>query len=171
MEIIKKISQKLGLSDQETFQKLGLSEDAKRTQILNALDTYAIFETKEELENYIKTKLSNKEQEIETLKSTLSEFETTKELYSKLIEENKLAKENIKLIVDNTIDTMNFKGKVNKEKIELNNLDFANLKTSILKQASELGWEVKEETPEPTQSKEPQQEFKAKYWGNGIIID
>lgn len=161
MKIIETLSNKLGFSSQELKSKLGITEDASRTEMLNALGVYAIFDEKENLSEHINKKISNKTQEldalnlekedalkqIETLKSELINFEATKT--------------NLKSLIKNEFDKIDFTTKTNFEQIDINKLDYSNLKTSILQQASELNWEVKEaETIESNTTPEPT--FKAK---------
>ncbi|MFV8480428.1 hypothetical protein ACNQ2O_02295 [Mycoplasma sp. AA7A] len=165
MKLIQTLAQKLDLSSQELQQKLGLNEKSTLIDTLQALELYSVFETKEDLENYISKTLSNKEQKIKELEQKTADFEQVQAL-ANLLEptQNKL-----KNVVDSTVSSLNFKGKVDSQKLNFDDLDFSNLSASILKQAEELGWEINEKEEAESNNTEPQ--FISKAWGDGIITN
>ncbi|MFV8480114.1 hypothetical protein ACNQ2O_00635 [Mycoplasma sp. AA7A] len=165
MKLIQTLEHKLGLSSQELQAKLGLNDKSTLIDTLQALDIYSVFETKEDLENYISKTLSNKEQRIKELEQKTADFEQVQAL-ANLLEPTRTK---LKSVVDSTVSSLNFKGKVDSQKLNLDDLDFSNLSASILKQANELGWEIQEKEEADTTNSEPQ--FISKAWGDGIITN
>ncbi|WP_416754784.1 hypothetical protein ACM0JF_01035 [Mycoplasma sp. 654] len=165
MKLIQTLANKLDLSSQELQTKLGLNDKSTLIDTLQALDIYSIFESKEDLENYISKTLSNKEQKIKELEQKTADFEQVQAL-ANLLEptQNKL-----KNVVDSTVSSLNFKGKVDPQKLNFDDLDFSNLSASILKQATELGWEIQEK--EEAEQTNPEPQFVSKSWGDGIITN
>ncbi|MFV8468090.1 hypothetical protein ACNQ2K_00240 [Mycoplasma sp. VS292A] len=165
MKLIQTLEHKLGLSSQELQEKLGLNDKSTLIDTLQALDIYSVFETKEDLENYISKTLSNKEQRIKELEQKTADFEQVQAL-ANLLEPTQTK---LKSVVDSTVSSLNFKGKVDSQKLNFDDLDFSNLSASILKQATELGWEIQEKEEAETANSEPQ--FISKAWGDGIITN
>ncbi|WP_406615677.1 hypothetical protein ACJA25_00495 [Mycoplasmopsis hyopharyngis] len=151
MNLLKKLSELFELEEAEVLKKLNLKEDASTKDFKEALGVYGLFLDKPELETYIKSKVQNKISEVEKLNEelenknkTLLDFEkVNKELetkFSKLSAEikNNLEKEwtNLKL------------PKTDLEDIKIEDLDFLNLKSEVLKIAKS-----KNITPEIVQPK------------------
>ncbi|MHA0272831.1 hypothetical protein ACXYFN_02205 [Mycoplasma sp. 48589B] len=164
MKLIQTLESKLGISSQAIKEKLGLADNSTLIDTLKALDIYSIFETKEDLEKYINEKLSNKEKQIKELEQRTAEFEQVK-AQAELLQPTQ---EKLNSIVNSTVASLNFKGKVDPKLINIDDLDFTNLNSSILKQAEGLGWEIKE-LEEDTTTPEPQ--YISKTWGDGIITN
>ncbi|AKF41027.1 hypothetical protein AAW50_03520 [Mycoplasmopsis canis] len=165
MKLIENISKKLNLSDSEFREKLGISENASKTEILNALGIYAAFDDKNALSEYINSKLENKNKELETLTNEKIKLTTDLENANNSLKTLEVTKQNLKSLVNSEFKKIDFTTKTDFEQINLDELDYSNLKTSILKQAKNLNWEVKETQPEATK-KDDDSSFVAK----GILM-
>lgn len=160
MKLFENLSQKLGVSCQEINEKLGIKENASKPEILNALGVYAIFDEKENLSSYIADKISNKTKELEASnlekEKALNEINELKNQLSNF----ELTKSHLKELIKNEFNKIDFTTKTDFEQLDINKIDYSNVKKSILQQASELNWEVKEQ---PQSQEQPQENnFKAK---------
>lgn len=147
MKLIENISKKLNLSDLELKAKLEIPENASKMEILKALGVYAIFDEKQNLSDYISEKISNKNKELEALENEKTKLISDLEIANNSLKNLEVTKQNLKNLVNSEFKKIDFTTKTDFEQINLDSLDYTNLKTSILKQAKELNWEVKEQEP------------------------
>ncbi|VEU70449.1 hypothetical protein [Mycoplasmopsis glycophila] len=161
MELLNKLSEKLGLSTQEIAERLGLPENYKRIELLNSLGIYSIFETKEELTNYLNSKIVNKMEENEKLSKEL-------ELYTNQVEslaqETTKNKSRLMEVVEQEFNKISFLNSPTVDLLNIDELDFKNLNKSILKQAEKNNWKVAEAQPE---KKDDKKEFA--FYPKGVI--
>ncbi|MBZ4204460.1 hypothetical protein [Mycoplasma tauri] len=68
--LIKKISEIFNIEENEILEKLNLKQESNSKEIAKSLGVYGLFETKEELSDYIVLKVQNKQKEIDALNKT-----------------------------------------------------------------------------------------------------
>lgn len=151
MEVLKKLAEALETEEAVILEKLKIDEKADSKTIAKALGVYGLFQNKDELESYIKSKLSNKMNTIDTLNSKLEE------------------KEKIVLDLNNSINSLkekndklgahflsNFENKWNemklpkidfKTQIKVDEIDYSKISDEVLRIAKELKLEPNVITP------------------------
>ncbi|VEU58403.1 hypothetical protein [Mycoplasmopsis gallinacea] len=161
MKIIETIAQKFNLSPEDVLKSLELSQDYKQIDLLKALGIYSMFGTKEEHEEYIKSKLKNYHEQLASRENESKEKD-------KKIQELELQKsqtlDKLNNVVEKEIQKLNFYGNVKAQDLDFEALDFQNLKGSILNQAKQNNWTIKE-VEEPKQQETTQRDTKVFSYG------
>ncbi|TNK83759.1 hypothetical protein [Mycoplasmopsis pullorum] len=124
MLFLEKIANKLNIDYSEFLKALEIENAQDIKNVLKGLDVYGLFQTKEELEKYINSKLANKEKEIQNLNEQKRD------------------------LIKNIFDTIDFKNKDVFNKLDFNDIDIKDVRNSILKQANKNNWDINiQETP------------------------
>ncbi|QIW62520.1 hypothetical protein [Mycoplasmopsis gallinacea] len=134
MKIIDLLSQKFNLSVNDVLKSLELSPDYKQIDLLKSLGIYSMFETKDQHEEYIKNKLKNYHDQIASRENESKEkdqrIQDLENLQNQTLEK-------LNSVINNEIQKLNFYGNVKAQDLDFNELDFQNLKGSILNQAKQ----------------------------------
>ncbi|APJ38505.1 hypothetical protein [Mycoplasmopsis pullorum] len=124
MLFLEKIANKLNIDYSEFLKALEIENAQDIKNVLKGLDVYGLFQTKEELEKYIHSKLANKEKEIQNLNEQKRD------------------------LIKNIFDTIDFKNKDVFNELDFNDIDIKDVRNSILKQANKNSWDINiQETP------------------------
>ncbi|WP_444704924.1 hypothetical protein ACT1UH_02945 [Mycoplasma sp. 332] len=136
MEILKKIADAFSVSEDEVKNKLNITNDSDSKQIAKALGVYGLFQEKNEIENYIKSKVQNKIIEIEKLQAQLEESKNKTIDFEKVNNELKSKLSNISAQIKKQFDSewANLKlPKTDFEDIKFVDLNLQDLKNEVLK--------------------------------------
>ncbi|WP_330463326.1 hypothetical protein [Metamycoplasma gateae] len=145
-KIISTIAEKLKLSENDVFAALNLSPEAKRTEILEALGVYAVFENKNELEDYLNSKIGNKTKKINELQNDLqnklSEFNNLKNNLDEINNKYALQQDKLQNVIQNAWKNSGIKRDFNKVDLDYEKIDFSNLNKSLLEFATAEGFAI-----------------------------
>ncbi|WP_027335084.1 hypothetical protein [Mycoplasmopsis felifaucium] len=146
-EFYKKIASTFGITEEEAREKLGTADEADSKAIAKNLGFYGLFQTKEELETYIKNKVQNKMKEIDSLTEQLNEKNNTINEQINLLNSLKSSNEQITTQIKNAFisewKNLNYKPDYTFENLTAEEIDLNNLAESVKKYASKHN-----ETPE-----------------------
>ncbi|MBN0919681.1 hypothetical protein [[Mycoplasma] gypis] len=128
-KIFKKLCEMLEIEQSELYSKLNITNEPTYKDIANLFGVYSVFETKEELQNYIQNKLSNKNKEITVLEQQIEEAKQTSESTSLNLEKFKNIARNqfINTWNQNKLPEWDF------EKLNLEEVNFDDLNSSVFK--------------------------------------
>ncbi|VEU75962.1 hypothetical protein [Mycoplasmopsis columboralis] len=166
-KLINKLAEIFNISTEEVKAKLSLSDNYKRQDLLNALDVYAVYESKEDLTNYISDKTKNTTAEINKLKTQLEETKQQAQEKENLAQD---FKNKITQHLSGVIKEFNFLDKITVEDLDYHNYDFTDLKNSILKQARANNWRVKTTEVNKEETAPEYTGGRAEIVGNAVVI-
>lgn len=145
-KLIQTLAEKLNLSESSIYEALNLTPEAKNKDYLEALGVYAIFENKNDIEEYLNTKIANKTKKISDLEIELNnkvlEFENQKNEFETLKTELETKQNNLKNVIKNAWKNAGIKRDFEKVNLDYSNLDFSNLSKSILEFAEAEGFAI-----------------------------
>ncbi|BDX52597.1 hypothetical protein [Metamycoplasma equirhinis] len=136
--IIENLASTLEISEDVIKEKLGLNDASDSKEIAKKLGVYSLFVTKDEHANYINSKLANKEELINSYSQKI--YENNELINQQKNEIDKLNNDlqnnvNYKNAISNLIkkewENLGIKRDFEKENINLQKIDFSNLRKSI----------------------------------------
>ncbi|UZW64355.1 hypothetical protein [Mycoplasmopsis synoviae] len=165
MKLIDNISKLLKIEKSELLKKFELPENASKIDFLNKLGVYSVFDSKEELTEYISKKTKNIQQKFEEFEKQKVLFEAEKENLKSL---NEILNSNFQKAINSEIKKIDFVKKIEFKDLDFEDLDFENLNSSILNQAQKNGWKIKEK-PQNLEIQNDSNQENVFYFKNGGV--
>lgn len=148
MEIFKKLAEKLEISENDLLKKFNLNEESKTVDILNALGIYAIFENKQNLEDYLSSKISNKQKEINELLAKINDLHLSNEELKNNLNNYEITNRNNEKTLTNLLaaewEKLGIKRDFSKSGLNINEVDFKNLPQYLLNFAEKEGYSIQQ---------------------------
>lgn len=146
-KIIENLSNLFEISADEINKKLNITNETTSRELAKKLGIYSLFETKEEHAEYINSKLANKEDMLDQYyKKVTSDTELIKNLKSEneklsnSLQSNLSYKDIVSNLVKKEWENLGIRRNFEKEIIDYNNLDFSNLRKSLIDYATNEGF-------------------------------